>query len=107
MVKKRSPIWDYFKVGEESKFAICNSCGASVSHGGKTTKTFNTTNLVYHMNAMHVDLHSEYQKKCDATKEKASSSSSSNSSRQLTLQETRKWDINDPRAQHLHTRKVK
>ena len=25
-------------------------------------------------------------------------------SRQLTLQETRKWDINDPHAQQIHTR---
>ena len=48
MSTKRSPIWDYFKVGEDTKFAICNACGQSISRGGKTTKTFNTTNLVYH-----------------------------------------------------------
>ena len=55
---------------------------------------------------MHAELHSEFLKKCDErTKEKASAPSSS---RQLTLQESsdkaRKWDINDPRAQHIHTR---
>ena len=55
---------------------------------------------------MHAKLHSELPKKCDEiTKEKASAPSSS---RQLTLQESSdkacKWDINDPRAQHTHTR---
>ena len=34
----------------------------SISCGGKTTKTFNTTNLVYHMKSRHIDLHSEYEK---------------------------------------------
>ena len=95
MSKKRSPIWDYFKVGEDTKFGICNACGQSISHGGKTTKTFNTTNLVYHIRGMHAELHSELLKKCDErTKEKISAPSSS---RQLTLQDkARKWDINDP-----------
>ena len=106
MSTKRSPIWDYFKVGEDTKFAVCNVCGQSISRGGKTTKTFNTTNLVYHIRGTHAELHSELLKKCDErTKEKASAPSSS---RQLTLQESsdkaRKWDINDPRAQHIHTR---
>ena len=42
MSKKRSPIWEYFKVAEGSHYAICNatSCNKSVSHGGKTTKGF-------------------------------------------------------------------
>ena len=104
MSKKISPIWDYFKVAEDSKYAICNSCGESISRGGKTTKTFNTTNLVYHMKSKHIDLHSEYDKKCDTAKGKEKASSSS---RQLTLQEssdkTQKWDINDPRAHKIHT----
>ena len=59
MSTKRSPIWDYFKVGEDTKFAICNVCGQSISHGGKTTKMFNTTYLVYHIRGIHTELHSE------------------------------------------------
>ena len=83
MSTKRSPIWDYFKVGEDTKLAICNACGQSISHGGKTMKTFNTTNLVYHIRGMHAELHSELLKKCDErTKEKASAPSSS---RQLVV----------------------
>ena len=109
MLKKRSPVWGYFKVGEDSKYSICNSCGESVSHGGKTTKTFNTTNLVYHMKSTQTDLHSKREKKCKMMKEaEEKAATSSSSSRQLTLQEssnkTRKWDMNDPRALHIHTR---
>ena len=63
MLKRRSSIWEYFKVGEDSKFAICNLCHASISRGGKTTKTFNTTDFVQHLNVVHVDLHLEYSKK--------------------------------------------
>ena len=103
--------WEYqwsghLFVGENTKFAICNACGQSILHGGKTTKTFNTTNLVYLIRGMHAELHSELLKKCDErTKEKTSAP---NSRRQLTLQESsdkeRKWDINDPCVQHIHTR---
>ena len=83
MLTKRSPIWGCFKVGEDTKFGICNACGQSISRGGKTTKTFNTTNLVYHIRGMHAELHSELLKKCDErTKEKASTPSSS---RQLVV----------------------
>ena len=65
MSKNISPIWDYFTVTEDLKYAICNSCGEPISRGGKTTKTFNTANLVYHMKTRHIDLHSEYEKKRD------------------------------------------
>ena len=53
MLMKRSPIWDYYQVGEDTQFAICNAFGQSISHGGKTTKTFNITNLVYRIRGMH------------------------------------------------------
>ena len=43
MSKKRSPIWEFFKVSVDSKFATCNTCEKDVSRGGKTTKSFNTT----------------------------------------------------------------
>ena len=38
MSTKRSPIWDYFKVGEDTKFAICNVCGQSISRRGKARR---------------------------------------------------------------------
>ena len=42
---KKSPIWSFFVVGEDSKYAVCNTCEQKISRGGKTTKTFNTSNL--------------------------------------------------------------
>ena len=59
MSTKRSPVCNYFKVGEDTKFAICNACGQLISHGAKTMKMFNTTNLVYHKKGTHTELHSE------------------------------------------------
>ena len=39
MSKKRSPIWEYFKVAEDSHYAIYNvtSCNENVSRGGQTS----------------------------------------------------------------------
>ena len=38
MSKKRSPIWEFFKVNVDSKFATCNTCEKDVSHGEKQRK---------------------------------------------------------------------
>ena len=42
--RKKSPIWEHFVVGEDTKFTLCR---ISVSHGGCNTKTYNITNLVH------------------------------------------------------------
>lgn len=107
MSKKRSPIWEYFKVAEDSHYAICNvtSCNENVSRGGQTTKTFNTSNLVYHLKSKHKELHEEYLKKLsDGRLAKDVRPASQSSSKQLTLPDMRKWDISDPRAQAIHFR---
>ena len=103
MSKKRSPIWDYFTVTEDTRYVHCNSCNDKISCGGKTTKTFNTTNLVYHLKNKHAEQYSEYQKKLAKQLREETLTSLSNN-RQLTLQETRKCDINDVHAQQIHTR---
>ena len=59
--RKTSPIWNYFEVGEDTKFANCNICKEPVSRGGKTTKTFNTSNLVGHLKK-HSEQYGEYEK---------------------------------------------
>jgi len=46
---KCSPIWDYFVVKEDSRFVECNKCHLSISRGGATMKTFNTSNLIKHL----------------------------------------------------------
>ena len=51
--RKKSPIWEHFVVGEDTKFALCRICKQFVLHGGCNTKTYNTTNLVHHLKAKH------------------------------------------------------
>ena len=107
MSKKRSPIWEYFKVAEDSHYAICNvaTCNESVSRGGQTTKTFNTSNMVYHLKSKHKELHTEYLKKLsDGKLAKDIRPASQSSSKQLTLSDMRKWDISDPQAQAVHSK---
>ena len=42
MSKKHSPIWEYFKVAEDSRYVLCN--------------------LVYHLKNKHAEQYSEYKK---------------------------------------------
>ena len=48
-MSKKSVVWLYFKVAEDSKYALCKQCDTNISHGSKTTKNFNTTNLMAHL----------------------------------------------------------
>ena len=105
--RKTSPIWNYFTVGEDSKYANCNICKEPVSRGGKTTKTYCTTNLVGHLKK-HSEQYSDYEKAVAAGDTEKDKGKKKASPRQLTLQEAndrvRIWDINDPRAQRIHRR---
>ena len=47
--KRKSVIWLFFTLGEDTKFAKCNTCKEMVNRGGKSTKTFTPTNLVNHL----------------------------------------------------------
>ena len=44
--KKRSPVWKHFTIAEDDSFAICKHCQKEVPQGGKSKKSYNTTNLV-------------------------------------------------------------
>ena len=35
--RKSSPVWSFFSVAEDMKYAVCNSCKQKVSRGGATT----------------------------------------------------------------------
>jgi len=105
MSKKRSPIWEYFKVAEDSHYAICNvaSCNEGVSRRSQTTKIFNTSTMVYHLKSKHKELNSEYLKKLsDGKLAKDIRPVSQSCSKQLTLSDMRKWYISDPRGQAVH-----
>ena len=63
MLRKKSLIWDYFVVTEDTKYAVCKTCNQLVSKGEKTTKTFNIFNLVYHPKLKHKEKYTEYTEK--------------------------------------------
>jgi len=62
MAKKRSVIWEFFVVDEDTKYAVCNTCQAKVSRGGSSTKSYTTTNLVSHL-AKHSDVNTQYSER--------------------------------------------
>ena len=108
--RKTSVIWSYFIVTEDSKFARCKICKHEVSRGGKTTKTFTTSNLVSHLKHKHGPEYKQYLEEKSRTKDQDRSKdmASYNEPKQLTLAEscdrTRLWDINDPRSHRIHQR---
>ena len=60
---KRLPIWDYFTIAEDTKFAVCNKCDKSMSRGGNSTKVYTTSNLVNYAKSLHKELYKEYEDK--------------------------------------------
>ena len=48
-------------VGEDTKFALCKICEQSVPCSGRTTKTYNTTNLVHHLKIKHSKQYTEFE----------------------------------------------
>ena len=55
MSKKRSFIWDYYiNDPKDDKKAVCGTCGESISRGGTSAKNFNTSNLRYHLQRVHI-----------------------------------------------------
>ena len=61
MVKK-SAIWNIFTVAEDTQYAGCNECKTSMARGGKSTKAFNMTNLLYHLQTKHTKAYSLYER---------------------------------------------
>ena len=53
MSRKKSAIWLFFSVAEDTKYALCSACKQKVARGGSTTKSFNTSNLVSHLKSRH------------------------------------------------------
>ena len=91
----------YFAIAEDDKFAKCANCELQVSLGGKTAKTFRTTNLSVHLKGKHPELHTEFKNKVKELKEACKKSAELH--RQLSLMQCEDqichWDINDVCAQ--------
>ena len=104
--RKKSPIWNYFDLKEDTKYACCKSCSKSISRGGGSTKVYNTSNLVNHLKS-HSEAYEEYQQQYAKYQEKEKMKKEEQSSvKQLSLfdvqDKARAWDINDSRAQRVH-----
>ena len=108
MAKKRSVIWEFFVVTEDTKYAVCNTCQTKVSRGRGSTKSYTTTNLVSHL-AKHTDINKQYiQRKSQEETPPQKQSRKRKIEQQLSLEEmqelSKPWDINDARSQHVHKR---
>ena len=66
--RKKSPIWQFFTVAEDSRFAKCNKCEAKVPLGGQSAKSFSPTNLVHHLKTKR-EHEEEYKKYNELKKE--------------------------------------
>ena len=68
----RSPIWDYFTINEDTKFAVYMHCKCCVSRGGKDAKSYAksyyTTNLVNYLKE-HQAEYAKFVDKKSATEE--------------------------------------
>uniref|UniRef100_A0A1X7UC61 BED-type domain-containing protein n=1 Tax=Amphimedon queenslandica TaxID=400682 RepID=A0A1X7UC61_AMPQE len=81
--KKKSAIWAFYSVSpNDSSKAVCHTCKEQVSRGGKTSRSFNTTNLRKHLE-IHPDKYKEF-----CTVEEESAKEKSIGKRQLTLETT-------------------
>ena len=102
MAKKCSVIWEFFVLDEDTKYAVCNTCQTRISRGGKSTKSYTTTNLVSHL-AKHPEVNKQYSERKAA--EETLSQKETRKRRiehQLSLEEAQElskvWDINDTRS---------
>ena len=108
--RKKSPIWEFFTVAEDSRLAKCKVCETEVPRGGQSTKSFTTTNLIHHLKTKHNEEYARYNrlKANSDEKQKESSISEGMRLRQVSLQEAAElrklWDINDSRAKKIHTK---
>ena len=105
MNRKSSPLWEHFTINSTDQSKVtCNQCGQSVSRGGNSQVSFNTTNLLTHLRRHHSAILKQVQ---DAqAQQKAACSSTATvgacSVKQPTVTQSferaKVWDINDTRA---------
>lgn len=111
MSSSLSWAWTYFDINTSDKTkAICKLCQASISRGGKSAKTFTTTNLLNHLKKIHPeeakDEQCKLKRKHDETPGTSSSSCEPPVKSQATIssmfEKKKIWDINHHRAKEIH-----
>ena len=64
MPRVKAVIWDYYKVVDGNEhFASCQTCSERISRGGKTPKTYNTSNMIDHLQKKHPLIYEDYEEK--------------------------------------------
>ena len=105
MSRKRSLIWEHFRIDpKDDKKALCVACGESISHGGTTAKNFNTSNLRYHLQQVHIakfeELELKQEEEADKKAEEYEVKQRKTDARQLTLAEVKErkdlWNYGHP-----------
>lgn len=90
--RQKSPIWKYFEIleNDETK-AKCHLCSSLISRGG-TGRTATASAMINHLKYKHKTEHLEYEKavceKKEKRKDEQQASTSRETCRQLTLQES-------------------
>lgn len=89
-----SIIWEFFEVLKNDKTNCkCNLCGVRISRGGKSAKTFTTTNMMNHLKKVHpIAMAKENDKSKKKSTEAGSSKIMSNFSTESTAGKQMKLD---------------
>ena len=106
MPRVKAVIWNYFVVSERNeRFAVFQLCRENVSRGGKTIKTFSTSNLIDHLKKKHPVDFKDYEEK-KKVQELTVKQSKEHRKKQLSLEDTniQQWDINDACAVRVHNK---
>ena len=109
--------WKFFDVDQKDQSkAVCKLCEASISRGGKSSKTFTTTNMLNHLKKIHPEeakvelkLKRSYNESLgDSTPGLTSSTSTYETQKKFQttiksiMEKKKRWDINDHRSQEIH-----
>lgn len=110
--------WKYFDVNPKNKnTSICKLCEAIISRGGKSSKTFTTSNMLNHLRKIHPEeakieenLEKKKRKHNECSDKDIPGTSASDyghpAKHQATLEsilaKKKIWDINDHRSQEIH-----
>ena len=109
-----SLCWKCFDVNPKNKnTAVCKLCQAIISRGGKSAKTFTTTNMLNHLRKIHPEEAKVTDKKrkhnkCSGTDIPGTSGSNYEppAKHQTTIESVlakkKIWNINDRRSQEIH-----
>jgi hypothetical protein len=61
--KKRSLIWNYFKISsDDERFVNCKLCSSKLSRGGSDPRSYGTSALTCHLRTKHTAEYVNYQK---------------------------------------------